>query len=202
MKIRTHDNWGSGAYGAGRGGRVHKGVDMVCQKGDMVRTMRDGVVTKIGYPYKPSDPKKGYFRYVEVAVGNERHRYFYVAPLVAVGERVERHQIIGRAQGIADHYPGMTEHVHVEIKLPDGSFKDPTNLVTAYCFPVKSFIARLVDGIVMLYRRSDGGKVSTGVATAEQAKGRVEAIKQEFPDWGVASVDDVDWTEVEDNEVV
>lgn len=131
--LRASDKWGSGWYGAPRGGRAHNGVDVACFKGSIIHSNVSGKVTKIGYPYPPSDPKKGHYRYVEVeAADNWKHRTFYIDPLVQVGDYVTKGDKIGKSQGLTDLWPGMTDHVHYEIKvLKDGkwTYIDPTNHV-------------------------------------------------------------------------
>lgn len=54
-KLRGTDAQGSGAYGAPRKGRLHKGVDYACRPGTMVYSAISGVVMRLGYPYKDND---------------------------------------------------------------------------------------------------------------------------------------------------
>jgi len=130
MTIRGTDRWGEGRFGAPRGGRAHHGVDLKCEKGDTILSPVDGVVTKIGYPYAPNGPK-GHYRYVEVKDHDDKlHRVFYIHPLVEVGQAVVAGAMLGRAQGLQETYPGITDHVHYEIKLPGGGYEDPTPLVS------------------------------------------------------------------------
>lgn len=127
--IRQNDSHGSGAFGASRGGRTHNGVDIACYAGSRILSMTEGVVTKFGYPYNPSHPKKGHYRYVEVTHDGLRYRYFYVSPTVSVGDEIKRGDQLGIAQGLLKLYPGITDHVHFEIKQKDGRYVDPTDLV-------------------------------------------------------------------------
>lgn len=128
MAIRGTDKYGSGVFGAARGGRAHKGVDLVCEKGDVIYSPVYGKVTKIGLPYGGDGPK-GAKRYVEVEADGKFHRFFYVRPLVRVGQKIYQGSVIGDAQGLQDIYPGITDHIHYEIKLPEGGFEDPTSKV-------------------------------------------------------------------------
>ncbi len=57
MKIRGRDDHGSGKYRAGRTYGLHNGVDICCDKGDSIKALSSGTVTKIGYPY-PQGPKE------------------------------------------------------------------------------------------------------------------------------------------------
>jgi len=125
IKLRGTDCHGSGAFGASRGMRTHNGVDIVTHTNEVVTAYEGGTVTKLGYPYNPNDDEKGGFRYVEITCGDNRHRYFYVGLLVELGDDIERGQTIGWSQGMEHVYPGITQHVHYEIKQPDGSFVDP-----------------------------------------------------------------------------
>lgn len=126
LKLRGLDKYGSGHYKAPRGKRKHKGIDLVCDRDFLVESLLPGEVTKIGYPYHPNDPDKGHLRYVEVTTGDFALRYFYVDPLVQVGDTLMIGDTVGAAQGLQDVYPGITEHVHFEI-LHDGKYVDPNH---------------------------------------------------------------------------
>lgn len=210
MKIRGWDDQGNGAFGSSRakGTRKHSGVDVVVEEGDSIHAMRAGIVSKIGYPHDPDNRKKGHLRYVEVAVGLRRHRYFYVEPTVRKYDVVEADQIIGKAQGLTEIYKGITDHIHFEIKLDDGSFIDPTNLVKSYEPPApiisakpdkdKPFFAkRSSDGTIMVYRRWDGGKFSTCTHALIDAMKFVEReIAEHGSEFAVKSVNAIDWSGV------
>lgn len=127
--IRGTDCHGSGAYGAKRGKRRHNGIDLACFKGSLIKSLTHGIVNKLGYPYNPSDPKKGHLRYVEVGLDGNRYRYFYIDPCVAVGDIIEPGMIIGEAQGLCDIYKGITDHIHFEHINATGAFSDPEGLL-------------------------------------------------------------------------
>ena len=113
---RGQDCHGAGAYHAPRGDRTHIGVDKACYKDSLILAVSGGLVTKIGYPYDPSHPKKGHLRYTEITDRDGlRLRYFYVKTLVQKGEKVTKGQIIGKAQGLSEIYPGIIDHIHFEI---------------------------------------------------------------------------------------
>jgi len=90
-------------------------------------------VTKLGWPYVGNFD----IRYVQISCEKYRYRVFYVSPTVAVGDTVELGDIIGAAQSLKQLYPGITDHVHLEVKDPDGAFVDPTPLLqvmrSLYC---------------------------------------------------------------------
>lgn len=122
---RDCDNWGCGHFGASRGSLRHRGIDFVAALNDLVFAPIAGVVSRFGIPY--SDPKKKYFRYVEiVASDGSQHRIMYVNPSkrLDIGSKVEAGALLGQAQNIAAYYRGMKNHVHYEIKK-DGKYIDP-----------------------------------------------------------------------------
>lgn len=127
MKIRGQDNWGSGAFGASRGSRKHNGIDLIQVPGEVFYALSGGIVTKLGYPY--GDDLS--YRYVEVTDSEgARWRYFYIEPSVKVGDKIEAYQEIGIVQELGTRYKGITEHVHLEIILKDGTFLDPSGVVS------------------------------------------------------------------------
>ncbi len=125
--LRGTDEFGCGAYGAPRGDRQHRGEDVAAYQGSFVLPVENGLISKIGFPYDPNDQKKGHLRYVELLTQlNYRIRYFYVEPLVDVGEHVFTHQPLGTVADLQAVYgPGMTNHVHVEVIDPNGDYMDP-----------------------------------------------------------------------------
>jgi hypothetical protein len=82
----------------------------------------------LGLPYANSD-----YRYVEITDAlKNRHRLFYVRPLVAVNEVITLRQIVGEAQDISLRYPSekypMSPHVHYEVISSTGDYLDPTSV--------------------------------------------------------------------------
>lgn len=125
--LRGCDAQGNGAYGAPRGTRTHKGEDVCAWVGSLVVPEEGGTITKIGFPYSPEDEEKCHLRYVELLTQmNYRIRYFYVDPLVEVGDYVQACQPIGAVQDLQAVYGStMENHVHVEVINPDGVHIDP-----------------------------------------------------------------------------
>ena len=136
--VRGKDQHGFGHFGASRGSRQHKGIDVVNQAGQMVVSCSDGHISKIGYPYNPQDPAKGHLRYIEVTThSKDRERYFYceAAPGIELAKKVKRGEVIGVAQDLCCIYGmDMTQHLHFEVirKVDDENrFINPTTyLVT------------------------------------------------------------------------
>jgi murein DD-endopeptidase MepM/ murein hydrolase activator NlpD len=127
---RGHDDFGEGQFGARRdgGSRNHEGVDYTAVAGQAVNAPISGYVTKIGYAYAGSTDLK----FVEItnpALGYVA-RAFYVTPGVEVGQTVRLGQAIGRVESLQGHYPGITDHVHLEVMEPGGERVDAAELIT------------------------------------------------------------------------
>lgn len=128
---RTHDHFGSGAFGARRdgGSRRHEGVDYAAVDGQAVKAPISGYVTKIGYAYGSGDDLK----FVEItnpAIGYVA-RTFYIDPTVKMGEAVRLGMEIGKAVSLQPHYPGITDHVHLEVMNPAKSRIDANRVIVA-----------------------------------------------------------------------
>lgn len=121
LKARKCDEWGCGHFGAGRGDRDHKGVDLAVMPGTLISSPVAGHVTKLGYVYRDDLT----WRYVEVEAQGYRFRFFYVDPRVNVSDTVNVGDILGAVQPIAERYPKITPHIHFEIKNPGGEYVDP-----------------------------------------------------------------------------
>lgn len=128
-KHRGVDDFGSGAFGASRGSRTHRGIDYAVEPGQDICPGVAGVVTKLGFPY--ADDLS--WRYVEVtAKDGLKHRFFYVEPQVSLGEPVDADTVIGVAQDIASHYNDserkMVNHVHYEVKNQSDRYINPESV--------------------------------------------------------------------------
>lgn len=111
---RRTDAWGSGQYGAGRGGRTHHGLDIIARPTEAIRSPIDGNVTREVHPYA-NDPR---FRGLEIR-GTGNWEGYEVKLFYVDGEfsgPVRAGQIVGRAQDLGVRYPGITNHVHVEVR--------------------------------------------------------------------------------------
>ena len=125
LSIRGTDSWGQGHYGASRGDRTHKGIDYVAEVGAEVYPDVSGIVTKIGYPY--SDDLS--YKYVQISSGGYHYRYFYLEPVVLVGQAVSPDTVIGTVQNLDRRYAGITPHVHKEVKDESGNYYNPEEVV-------------------------------------------------------------------------
>jgi murein DD-endopeptidase MepM/ murein hydrolase activator NlpD len=117
---RGHDDFGDGEFGARRDGgtRAHEGVDYIAQAGQAVHAPMSGYVTKIGYAYA-GDTGLKFVEITNPALGYAA-RAFYVSPGVEVGASVRLGDTIGKVESLQGHYPGITDHVHLEILAPGG----------------------------------------------------------------------------------
>jgi len=124
MHLRGQDQHGYGYFGASRSGgsRQHNGIDLVCRPGEGVYSPLAGVVERYADPY-------GDGRYGGILLrGNDFSvKMFYLSPVASVGTKVRRGQQVGIAQAISKKYPGITEHIHVEV-YAGGQLVDPSEL--------------------------------------------------------------------------
>ena len=128
---RTTDAYGCGAFGADRdaGERRHEGVDYDSTPGQRVKAPISGFVTRIGYAYADDH----LLQFVEITNPALRYetRAFYVVPVVHEGQPVRLGQTIGYALSLQKRYPGITNHVHLEIARLGRARIDATRLITA-----------------------------------------------------------------------
>ena len=136
---RISDNWGDGHYLASRGiNRKHKGQDFACYPGSEIKAIVAGVVTKIGFPYDDDEDQDGRpdFTYVEIkdAHGNKA-QYYYVEPIVKVGDYIISGRTIGNTQALGGKYSKITEHLHLQVKDKHGVYFDPNTYLIPMARP-------------------------------------------------------------------
>lgn len=134
---RLHDAFGNGEFGASRdgGSRHHEGVDYTADADQTVAAPISGLITKIGYAYGNDSS----LRFVEIsnpALGYVA-RAFYVDPDVAVGQMVRLGESIGTVASLQSHYPGITDHVHLEV-MRAGERLNAEELIVARTIKVKA----------------------------------------------------------------
>lgn len=124
-QIRDCDDYGCGKYGASRGGRSHAGIDIEATPGQDVASPADGRLGE-ARPYRDHLEVPG----VRVAMGDGIEvRMFYVqADKSLLGSNVLQTQTMGTAYSLQRLYPGITDHVHLELRV-DGKSVDPTPYV-------------------------------------------------------------------------
>jgi len=117
QKVRGWDKFGSGAYGAPRGGRPHKGVDFICKPGQSVMSPITGVVVREARPYA-----QGPFSGLVIENDHVKIKMFYLEPdLKLVGQQVPKGRFVGLAQDIGEKHPGIKPHIHLEVDRVDPS---------------------------------------------------------------------------------
>lgn len=127
--LRNEDKTGNGWFGASRGYRLHKGVDVVTFPGEEIFACMSGKVTRLGYVYKGSRK----MRFVEIEKKTGFHHYklwqMYVDPSIKKGDVVEANQLIGYAQDVAGYHNSkkMKKHVHIQL-WKNGLLTDPEPL--------------------------------------------------------------------------
>ena len=115
QRSRVHDKFGSGQFGASRdgGARLHQGLDIVTTPREILFSPIDGEIVREAFPY-PKDPSmrglviKGTGDWMGYLV-----KIFYAEGLLC-GE-VKAGQQIAFAQDLSTKYPGITNHIHVEV---------------------------------------------------------------------------------------
>lgn len=111
---RRTDGFGSGQYGAPRGSGTHHGLDVVARAGEDVMSPIDGVVVREALPYANDPSYRGILIRGTGEWSGIEVKMFYVigrkSGQVAAGE------VVGTAQDISMKYPGITNHVHLEVR--------------------------------------------------------------------------------------
>lgn len=114
-ELRGNDSYGSGAYLAGRGNRPHRGRDYLGTPGQMVYAAIGGIMIRTARPYANSNLSGCVIQNDKITV-----KMFYFKPTHGlIGKEVFEGQGIGIMQAISDRYPGMPDHVHLEIDHMD-----------------------------------------------------------------------------------
>lgn len=119
------DSWGSGAYGAKRKNRKHKGIDLIVTPGEKIFAPFNGEFIRVARPYSGDSFYSGALLKSD---DGQEIKIFYFEPAISPG-KITRGQVIGYAQNIADKYGStMKPHIHVEAYNSAGDNINPTNL--------------------------------------------------------------------------
>ena len=128
--VRGIDKWGSGAFHSSRGkGKTHKGLDFIADPGQDVVAPCAGRVRREAQVYADTTEYMGL-----VIVSDDLHhvKLFYVLPAPGVvGTLVDEGEVIGTVQDLDRRYPGITPHVHMEVRCSTGEIVDPGTLIKA-----------------------------------------------------------------------
>ncbi|WP_230970326.1 M23 family metallopeptidase [Nitrogeniibacter aestuarii] len=126
---RGSDKWGSGHFAAPRGSRQHNGVDISASLGEAVLSPIDAKVVRVAYPYATDLSLTGI-----LLEGVGRHagftvKIFYMSPEQSkIGKQVSAGERIGAAQSLLTKYPGIKNHIHLEVRQ-NGVVIDPQSLM-------------------------------------------------------------------------
>jgi murein DD-endopeptidase MepM/ murein hydrolase activator NlpD len=118
-RSRGIDVWGSGQYHAPRdeNTRPHDGLDIAASIGELVRSPIDGNITREAVPYRLL---RGILSgiYIEGIEQFEGYsvKMFYIDVKATLCGPVKAGSIIGNVQDIRWRYPGITNHVHLEVR--------------------------------------------------------------------------------------
>jgi murein DD-endopeptidase MepM/ murein hydrolase activator NlpD len=132
QRSRTHDGYGSGQFGVSRDGgiRTHRGLDIIAKPSALIFSPIRGTIVREAFPYKGDTSVRG----VVVKGTNEWTDYevkiFYAEGLLSGDVLPGQH--IAFAQDLSKRYPGITNHVHVEVRR-GGKVIDPQDIF-AQCF--------------------------------------------------------------------
>jgi hypothetical protein len=126
FEIRS-DGWGDGNYNAGRGERMHRGLDLIAPVGATVVATRMLLFERAMLPY--SNDARFYGGLFKDCETGEFYKIFYIFPFQPVEGIIKSGDRIGTVQAIVDRYPAdergeMQNHIHVE-RLAQGRTVKP-----------------------------------------------------------------------------
>lgn len=148
--LRGIDPQGGGSFGAPRtkDGKPHPhyGQDFVTHPGDPCVSPCYGKVVHIGVAYPGSDLGSVHIHYKKPLASRGEYlvKLLYVKPEgIVLGYEVAGGDVIGVCQNVAAYHAerghkGMTNHVHLEVRKPDGTPIDPLTVVEIPSYVVKT----------------------------------------------------------------
>ncbi|XP_059191868.1 myeloid protein 1-like isoform X2 [Centropristis striata] len=111
--IRTSDVWGEGHYGAPRGTREHKGLDIECNDGSVVYAPFDVTINRSLSVF--SDPKQAAINNgIQLSGNNLCFKLFPLKPDQVSGT-VKGGQRLGVMMPMQSVYPGIISHIHIQM---------------------------------------------------------------------------------------
>lgn len=125
-KFRGCDPSGCGAFGSGRIGHIHAGLDLEVVEKEAIYSPIDGEVIRFPFPYGDD------LRYKGILIKNAEFevKIFYLNPVVKAGTKVKQGDVIGYAQNVAKKYKKpMTNHIHLEVRNQKGVLINPETLL-------------------------------------------------------------------------
>lgn len=115
-RIRKSDNWGSGAFGASRGNRPHLGIDLVYSPDEQVRAPFAMSINRVSYPYASSLFSGIAFTTTSNSIDYDGRLWYFEPNDDIIGKTVRKGQVLGFAQQINSKYPGMINHLHLQLQ--------------------------------------------------------------------------------------
>ncbi|OPJ88171.1 leukocyte cell-derived chemotaxin-2 [Patagioenas fasciata] len=109
-KIRGCDSQGCGRYDDPRGGRKHKGVDVVCEDGAVVFAPFTGTIERQVRPYGNGNAIDNG---VQLSGSGFCIQMFYIKPVKHSGP-IKKGEKIGVLLPMQSVYRGITSHVHIQ----------------------------------------------------------------------------------------
>ena len=125
-KFRGCDLSGCGAFGSGRIGHIHAGLDLEVKENESIYSPIDGEVIRFPFPYGDD------LRYKGILIKNKEYevKIFYLNPTIKAGTKVKQGDVIGKAQNVAKKYSNpMTNHIHLEVRNNKGVLINPETLL-------------------------------------------------------------------------
>jgi hypothetical protein len=130
MRSRGRDAFGSGQPGASRGTRAHLGIDVIASPMQRILSPIDGSVIREAFPYADDPSMRGILVRGTGNYSGWELKIFYVLGLFSGSVRAG--SLIGHAQNLGTKYPGITNHIHMEV-FRGGTQVDPREPF-AMCF--------------------------------------------------------------------
>jgi len=124
-RTRGCDVWGCGNFGASRTHGSHNGVDIILKPGESFKSPVSGQAFRVAKPYADHPEYSGLA--LQDNDGNI-WKFFYINP-IPTPSWVSKGQSLGTGQDLGKLYPGITPHVHVEVKNVQGNYINPLELM-------------------------------------------------------------------------
>lgn len=115
-RVRKSDNWGSGQFGASRGNRPHLGIDLNYSPDEQVRAPFPMSIYRVSNPYSTSSYSGIAFAASSNNIDYDGRLWYFEPNDDIIGKTVRKGQVIGYAQQINEKYPGMINHLHLQLQ--------------------------------------------------------------------------------------
>ena len=132
QRSRMHDSYGSGQFGDSRdgGSRAHKGLDVAAAPREMIYSPIKGTIVREAFPYKGDLSVRGLIIRGTAEWKDYEIKIFYAEGLLTGDVMPGQH--IAFAQNLGKKYPGITNHVHIEVRCRNNVINP--QVIFAQCF--------------------------------------------------------------------